>query len=254
MRTNVMKAALARGEIAAGVSLMFASPQLVEIVARLGFNWVLLDCEHGAISVESLEVMTMAAEASGISAVARPRSSSREAILEVLERGVHGIQVPHVNTPEQARAVVEATKFAPEGSRGLAARTRPAGYGIGITLEEYSRLSNDETLICVQLEEEEALENLDDIVEVGGIDVFFLGPSDISQSLGLPGQAEHPDVRGAVDAAIATIVRGGRIAGSAGSAPSWDRYRQQGATYLYTHLPTILAAGAEEFLGASAAA
>jgi 4-hydroxy-2-oxoheptanedioate aldolase len=254
MRANAMKAALARGETASGVSMMFSSPQLVEIVARLGFDWVLLDCEHGAISVESLEIMTMAAEAAGISAIARPRSRSPEAIMEVLERGVHGIQVPHVNTAEQARSVVEAAKFAPHGSRGLAARTRPAGYGIGMPLEEYSRLSNEETLICIQLEEEEALGNLDSILEVSGIDVFFLGPSDISQSLGLPGQAEHPEVRGAIDAALAAITDRGRIAGSAGSARSWDRYRQQGATYLYTHLPTILAAGAEEFFGASAAA
>jgi 4-hydroxy-2-oxoheptanedioate aldolase len=252
MRANAMKAALARGETASGVSMMFSSPQLVEIVARLGFDWVLLDCEHGAISMESLEIMTMAAEAAGITAIARPRSNTPGAIMEVLERGVMGVQVPHVNTVEQARAVVEAVKFAPLGHRGLAARTRPSGYGIGISLEEHARQSNEQTLICIQIEEQEALENLDALLEVSGIDVYFLGPSDISQSLGHPGQLQHPDVKGAMDAALATITRRGRTAGSAGSADRWDHFRERGATYLYTHLPAILAAGAAEFFGASA--
>jgi 4-hydroxy-2-oxoheptanedioate aldolase len=254
MRANQIKAKLVRGEPALGVSIMFASPQLVEIVGRLGFDWVLLDCEHGTISVESLELMTMAAEATGITAIARPRTSSPDAILEVLERGVMGVQVPHVNTAEQARAIVEAVKYHPLGRRGLAARTRPAGYGIEISLDDHARRSNEETLICVQIEEKEALDNLEDILDVQGVDVFFLGPSDLSQSLGHPGRADHPDVRGAMHRAFSTIIGRGKSAGSAGSAKRWHEYREHGATYLYTHLPTILAGGARDFLDATAAA
>jgi 2-keto-3-deoxy-L-rhamnonate aldolase RhmA len=254
MRANRMKAKLVRGEPAIGVSIMFASPQLVEIVGRLGFDWVLLDCEHGTISVESLESMTMAAEASGITAIARPRTGGPDAILEVLERGVMGVQVPHVNTAEQARAIVEAVKYHPLGRRGLAARTRPAGYGIGISLDDYARRANEETLVCIQIEEREALDNLADILEVPGVDVFFLGPSDLSQSLGYPGRGDHPDVRGAMQRAFSMITEHGKAAGSAGSAKRWHEYREQGATYLYTHLPTILAAGARAFLDSAATA
>ena len=253
MRRNRMKAKLAGGEPVLGVSFMFPCVQLVEIVGRLGFDWVLLDREHGTLSIESLELMTIAAEAAGITAIARPRNSSPDAILEVLERGVLGVQVPHVNTVEQARQVVEAVKYHPIGRRGLAARTRPAGYGIGISMEEYIRRSNEETLICIQIEQQEGLSNLKSLLQVDGVDVFFLGPSDLSQSLGHPGVSDHPEVREAMSAAFATISRSGKIAGSAGNASRIELYREHGASYLYTHLPTILAAGSQEFLDATAA-
>jgi 4-hydroxy-2-oxoheptanedioate aldolase len=232
---------------------MIPSPQIVEMLARLGFDWVLFDCEHGTFSPESLEVMTMAAEGAGITAVGRPRSGSADAIQEVLERGVLGVQVPHVNTAADARAVVDAVKYHPLGRRGLAARTRPAGYGIGVTLDEYARHANAETLICVQLEEAEALDRIDEITAVDGIDVFFVGPADLSQSLGHPGDADHPDVQSALTMAFSAITARGKVAGTAGSAESWREHRGRGAAYLYTHLPAILAAGSRAFLDVASA-
>lgn len=248
MRKNELKARLRRGEPAIGVSIMIPSPQIVEMVGRIGFDWVLLDCEHGTISIESLETMTMAAEASGITAVARPGSIDPGDLLEVLERGVAGVQVPHVGSAAQARQVVEAVKYHPQGKRGLAARTRPAAYGLGVSLDEYTRAANDETLVCIQLESASALREIDEMLDVDGVDVFFLGPSDLSQSLGHPGSTDHAEVREAMRQAFATITSRGRIAGSAGTAASCRTYREQGATYLYTHLPGLLEAGAAEFL------
>lgn len=245
---NRLKAKLRRGEPAAGVSIMIPSPQVVEMIGLLGFDWVLLDCEHGTISLESLELMTMAAEVAGITAIARPRNAGAGAILEVLERGVAGVQVPHVITPEQARAVVDAVKYHPLGRRGLAARTRPAGYGVGRTLDNYTGAANEDTLVCIQVEDREALDHLDDLVEVEGVDVVFLGPSDLSQSLGHPGERDHPDVLRAMHAAFATISRSGRTAGCAGDFLQWQEYRRRGATYLYTHLPTLLSAGSRNYL------
>lgn len=243
-----MKAALARGEPARGVSVMMPSPQIVEMIGLLGFDWVLLDCEHGTMTPETVELMTMAAEAVGMTAVARPRSSDAGAILEVLERGVAGVQVPHVSTAEEARSVVEAVKYHPAGTRSLAARTRPAGYGIRTTLDDYVRTANDETLICVQLESRPALANVAEILAVEGIDAVFLGPSDLSQAFGYPGQGEHPVVAREMEKAFETIVRSGKAAGSAGGAQRWRYYRSHGVTYLYTHLPAILEAGSEPYL------
>lgn len=254
MRPNRLKARLTRGEVAPGLSLMLPSPQLVTVVGRLGFEWVLLDCEHGSISRESVELMTLAAEASGVTAIARPRDGSAGAILEVLECGVMGVQVPHVNTAAAAREVVAAVKYHPLGRRGLAAHTRPAGYGIGVSLDQYAERSNAETLVCIQIEEREALDNLPEMLEVEGIDVFFLGPSDLSQSLGRPGDADHPEVREAMARAFEAVTRAGKIAGSAGDADRWRLYREQGATYLYTHLPTVLAAGSSELIDVTLAA
>lgn len=250
MRRNGMKEKMRAGQPALGVSVMIPSPQVVEMVGKLGFDWVLIDCEHGTISVESVELLVMAAEAAGITPVVRPERNEPEAILRVLERGAMGVQVPHVSTAAAARRVVEAVKYHPLGSRGLAAATRPANYGFGLSLDRYAEEANRESMVCIQLEDVEALDQIDEILCVDGVDVCFVGPSDLSQSMGLPGQAEAPQVQAAMAAAFATIVRAGRVAGSAGGGPAVARYLQQGCLYVYTHLPRLLAGGSAEFMRA----
>lgn len=245
---NQMKRKLFAGEPAVGLSLMFPSAQLVEIAGGLGFDWVLLDCEHGSLTPENVELMAMAAAAAGITAVARPVRNSPEEILRLLDRGAMGVQIPHVNTAEDARRAVEAVKYHPAGNRGLAVGTRAARYGLGVSLAAYTEEANRETLVCVQLEEVEALRNLDEILGVEGVDVLFVGPSDLSQSLGFPGRPDAPEVRAAMDRAFAAIKAAGRIPGSAGNAEAWRRYLGQGVGYLYTHLTTLMAAGGREFL------
>jgi 4-hydroxy-2-oxoheptanedioate aldolase len=247
---NRMKEKLLSGRPALGVSVMFPSPQIVEMVGRLGFDWVLLDCEHGSLSPENVELMAMAAEASGITPIARPTVNSPEAILRVMDRGVLGVQVPHVNTASDAQYAVEAVKFHPLGSRGLAAGTRPAGYGLGLAAADYIQQANRETLVCVQLEEAEALHNLDEILRVEGVDVFFLGPSDLSQSMGYPGRSDAPEVQAAMDKAFAAIVAAGKVPGSTGNIQAIHRHLQRGVRYLYTHVPTLLAGGSKDFLAA----
>ena len=161
MKPNRMKQKLLVGEPAFGVSIMFPSPHIVDIVGRLGFDWVLIDCEHGSISVESVELMVMAAETAGVTPIARPPVNGFEAIGQLMDRGVMGVQVPHVNTAEDARRAVEAVKYHPLGERGLAAGVRSASYGYGMSMSEYAEYANSETLVCVQLEEAEAVRNVD---------------------------------------------------------------------------------------------
>jgi 4-hydroxy-2-oxoheptanedioate aldolase len=252
MRPNRLKRRLARGELARGLSMMIPSPQLVEMAGHVGFDWVLLDCEHGTMTPESVETMTMAAELTGMTAIARPRSSTPEDILEVLERGVAGVQVPHVRSAQEAADVVAAVRFHPAGRRSLAARTRPAAYGLSGSLAEFARAANDELLVCVQIEDTQALGCLEEIVAVPGVDVVFIGPADLSQSLGHPGDAGHPDVRKAMARAFDTITRSGLHAGSAGTALRWTEYLDQGVLYVYTHLPGILADGSSQYLALGA--
>lgn len=249
MGPNRLKAKLAAGEPAFGVSLLFPAPQVVEILGRLGFDWVLLDCEHGSLTPESVELMAMAAELAGLTPLARPAANTPEAIARVLDRGVLGVQVPHVTTAADARRAVEAVKFYPLGRRGLAAGTRPAGYGLAGSMSEYVEAANRETLVCVQLEEREALDHLGEILAVEGVDVFFVGPSDLSQSLGQPGRPDAPEVRETMERVFAAIVAAGKVAGSAGGAPALRRYLAHGVRYLYTHLPTLLAEGGAAFFG-----
>ena len=248
MTPNRMKRKLLAGKPAFGVSIMFPSPHIVDIVGRLGFDWVLIDCEHGSIGIESVELMVMAAETAGVTPIARPPVNSFEAIGQLMDRGVMGVQVPHVNTAEDARRAVQAVKYHPLGERGLAAGVRSASYGYGMSMSEYAEHANNETLVCVQLEEAEAVKNVNEIVQVPGVDVFFAGPSDLSQSLGYPGRTDAPEVRQAMDTVFATIAAAGKISGSAGNTQAIQRYLDQGVTYLYTHLTTLLASSAETFL------
>jgi len=245
-----MKDKIRAREPAFGVSMMIPSPQMVEMVGRLGFDWVLIDCEHGTISLETVELMVMAAEASGLTPIARPWRNSEDAILRLMDRGVMGVQVPHVNTAADAQRAVEAVKYHPLGARGLAAGTRPAGYGLDVSPAAYAEWANRETLVCVQLEEAEALRNIYEILKVEGVDVFFVGPSDLSQSMGYPGQTTHPEVRAAIDGAFAAIVAAGKAPGSAGGSEAIVDHLQKGCLYVYTHVPKLLSGATTAFFEA----
>ena len=247
-RKNRLKEKLLAGEPAFGVSVMFPSPQIVEMVGKLGFDWVLIDCEHGSTSSESVEMMAMAAELTGITPIARPLSNTTEEILKVMDRGAMGVQVPHVNSAEDARRAVEAVKYHPQGVRGLAAGSRPANYGFGISMSDYVVEANRETLVCIQLEEAEAIRNLDEILKVEGVDVFFVGPSDLSQSLGYPGRSDVPEVREVINSTFAGIKSAGKVSGSAGNAGATKDYLARGVRYLYTHFTTLLSSAANDFL------
>ena len=247
MKTNRMKAKLLAGEPVFGVSVMIPSPQLVEMLGAVGFDWVLIDCEHGTLTLESVELMAMAAEASGMTAIARPATRSAEHILQVLDRGVMGVQVPHVNTAAQAREVVRAVKYHPEGQRGLAAGTRAAAYDAHGSMADYVREANSQTLIAIQIEEREAVENLDELLTVDGVDVFFVGPSDLSQSMGHPGNPKAAPVAAAISGSFERIVAAGCIPGTPATAESVAGVLKQGVRYIYTHVPRLIAASAKVY-------
>ena len=243
-----MKATILSGRPAIGLSVMIPSPQIVEMAGRLGFDWVLIDCEHGTINRETVELMAMAAQAGGLTPIARPSANRPDAILQVLEAGALGVQVPHVSTAGDARAAVDAVKYHPLGSRGLAAGTRPAGYGFGASAADYVAASNRETLVCVQIEDTDGLANLREILAVPGIDVFFVGPSDLAQAMGYPGRSDVREVREAIDGAFRTILAAGKIAGSTGSPEAIPGLIRQGSRYTYTHLTRLLGRAGREFL------
>jgi 4-hydroxy-2-oxoheptanedioate aldolase len=248
MKTNRMKEKLRAGEPVFGVSVMIPSPQIVEMCAAAGFDWVLLDCEHGTLTLESVELMAMAAEASGITAIARPVSKAPEHILQVLDRGVMGVQVPHVNSAKDAQDVLNAVKYHPLGKRGLAAGTRSAVYDSHGTLADYVKAANDMTLIAVQLEDCEAIEKIDEILKVDGIDVFFIGPSDLSQSMGHPGNPKAPVVAAAIDGSFKKMLAAGRTPGTPAVAENVREVLDKGVKYIYTHLPRLLSGSAKTYL------
>jgi 4-hydroxy-2-oxoheptanedioate aldolase len=251
MRPNAMKAKLKVGEPALGMSVMIPSPQLVEMAAGAGFDWVLIDCEHGSITRESAELMIMAAEASGITPIVRPRTKAHQDIVELMDCGAAGVQVPHVMTADDARAAVAAVKFHPAGRRSLAAGTRASGYGYKGSMADFTQAANKETLIAVQIEDEAALANVDDILKVEGVDVFFIGPSDLSASMGHPGNPKAEPVAKAIDATLKTIVTAGKTPGMPATTANLAATIGKGVRYIYTHAPTLLGAASAEFLKAA---
>lgn len=251
MKTNIMKQKILSGEPAFGLSIMFAAPQLVEIAAGCGFDWVLIDCEHGAISLESVELMAMAAKAAGITPIARPRSRASLDILQVLDRGVMGVQIPHVNTAEEARAAVSACRFPPEGSRSLAGCTRPQNYDLPAPSPSYYEDANREILVCVQLEDKAAIDNAQDILAVDGIDVFFIGPSDLSASMGHPGNAKAEPVARAVQDTLAKIADAGKAPGMPAGADTVASILEQGVLYIYTHVPRLMGLASSAYFEAA---
>jgi 2-keto-3-deoxy-L-rhamnonate aldolase RhmA len=251
MKPNRMKEKIARGEPALGCSVMFPSPQIVEMLGFAGFDWVLIDCEHGSIGLGDVELMAMACDAVGITPIARPRTNAASDIQSVMDRGVMGVQVPHVNTADDARQAVAAVKFGAGAGRGLAAGTRPDSWGLGARMPDFTRQANAQSLVCVQLEHEAAIRNIDEILKVEDIDVFFIGPSDLSQSMGYPGDPKAPPVAKAIEGALAAIVAAGRTPGMPATAETVGDVVAKGCRYIYTHLPRLLGAGAGAFLKAA---
>jgi 4-hydroxy-2-oxoheptanedioate aldolase len=251
--TNRLKIKLAAGEPALGCSLMFPSPQIVEMLGYAGFDWVLLDCEHGSLSPADVEVMSIAAAAAGITPIARPRTNSASDIQTVMDRGVLGVQVPHVNTADEARRAVNAVKFGPSSIRSLAAGTRPDKWGFDSKMADFAAAANAETLVCVQFEHPQALDNIQSILQVDGVDVFFIGPSDLSQSMGYPGNPVAAPVADAITSALNTIVAAGKVPGMPATSDNVARLIGSGVRYIYTHLPRLIGAGANTFQNAAKA-
>jgi 4-hydroxy-2-oxoheptanedioate aldolase len=251
MQQNEMKKKILAGEPAFGLSIMFPSPQMVEMAAGCGFDWVLIDCEHGAISLESVETMAMAAKAAGITPIARPRSKDDVDILQMLDRGALGVQIPHVNTAEEARAAVAACRFHPLGTRSLAGATRPQNYDLPERSKTYYDDANREILVCVQLEDKIAIDNADAILGVEGIDVFFIGPSDLSATMGHPGNPQAEPVATAVEETLAKITAAGKAPGMPAGADAVEAAVAKGILYIYTHVPRLLGSAAHDYFNAA---
>jgi 2-keto-3-deoxy-L-rhamnonate aldolase RhmA len=250
MKPNRMKEKIGRGEPAFGCSLMFPSPQVAEMLGYAGFDWLLIDCEHGSIGLADIEQMAMACDAVGITPIARPKTNSASDIQSVMDRGVMGVQVPHINSAADARRAVAAVKFGPGAGRSLAAATRPDSWGLGAPMPDFATAANARSLVCVQIEHEAGVRNVDEILRVEGVDVFFIGPSDLSQSMGFAGDPKAPAVAQAIEETLGKIVTAGRTPGMPATSDNVAKVVQWGCRYVYTHLPRLIGPAATAFLKA----
>jgi 4-hydroxy-2-oxoheptanedioate aldolase len=246
IRANRVKQRLAAGQVAtilAGTN----DPDLIDQLGPLGADGIWLEGEHGGVDYADLGDLTRACDLWGMTSVVRVMNNDYATIYRTLDRGAQGIVVPHVNTRAEAQAVVEAGKFAPLGKRGMF--TSRQGFGV----DDYFRTANDQSLLIVLLEDIVAVENLEEILTVAHLDVFFVAPSDLATSMGHIGELGHPDVQRTIDGAIARIVKAGRTAGTLVNAGNAERYTRLGVRCAMASFLPWIQAGAKDLMERAAA-
>lgn len=208
---NPFKAGLARGETQLGLWLSSTSSYLAEIAATSGYDWLLIDGEHAPNTVQDLYHQLQAIAPYRSQPVIRPVEFQQALIKQVLDIGARTLLVPMIDTAEQARALVAATRYPPTGTRGVGAGVaRAARWG---RVENYMARANDELCLLIQAESKTAIDNLDALLEVEGVDGIFIGPADLSASLGYPDNAAHPEVQQIIEQSIRRIRKAGKAAG-----------------------------------------
>ena len=185
-----------------GPILNFNSPWAVDIAGLIGFDFVMIDAEHGPLSPQDAETMIRAAEQAGLSPLVRVPVNRPHEVLRFLDVGAVGVQIPHIDTPQDAKAAVAAVRYPPAGNRGVAASTRAAGFGIGTSIPQYLDIADREIVLLAMIENQKSVANIDAIAAHAGIDGFAIGPTDLSASMGLRG-VRTAAVEDAIDRVIA---------------------------------------------------
>jgi 4-hydroxy-2-oxoheptanedioate aldolase len=204
---------------------------VIESAGYSGMDYVILDMEHGPLNTETLKHHVMACKASGLISIVRVESFDSHNIGKALDLGVNGIQVPSVTSAEQVRKVIDQTKFHPMGHRGVCRFVRAANFS-SMDRFEYFKDAN-ENIIVIQLEGIEGVNAFDEIIEISGVDVVFIGPYDLSQSIGYPGQITHPQVLAYIEKLHAKASQKGIIIGTFCDSPDLLRkWRDLGLGYL----------------------
>jgi len=191
LKKNNLKEALKEGKNVFGPFMKFTDPAAVEIMGFAGFDFVIIDAEHGPISMENAQNMIRAAETANITPIIRVGNNDEALILRALDIGAQGIEIPQINSKLQAIKAVRSVKYAPQGERGVCRYVRAANYS-SINKFKYFKSANKETMIIAHIEGVEGINNLGEILSVPDIDVIFVGPYDLSQSLGIPGEVNNP--------------------------------------------------------------
>jgi 4-hydroxy-2-oxoheptanedioate aldolase len=235
MRTNFVKEKIKAGEKICGIILTVPDFQTLEIMGNLGFDFVFIEGEHGAFSLKDIEETCITANALGMTVHARVPNIHPSTILRFLDRGVQGIIGPHIRSRSDAEALVTACRFAPQGIRSFFP-SRSADYIFGDNVSSYMASANEQMWVTALLEDREAVEeNLQEILSVEGLDAVSIGYVDLSQSMGHPGDWNHPEVAGAMDNAWEQIARAGKASGR--ELISMERVTE------------LLISGGKEFLG-----
>lgn len=251
VRTNAVKEKLAAGERVYGCFIQTSSPEIVEMIALAGFDFALLDSEHGPLTAETTYRLILAAEARGIEPFVRVGERERQTVLKFLDAGASGIMTPQVNNAFEAKSAIEGTKFATAGTRGLAGM-RTFDFGMNGSLDTFVGPLNDRVVNMIQFENAATLDELDSMLALPGLDVLFVGPSDLAQSLGYPGQPGHPDVTKVADEVVARAKAAGVRTGTVAYTPQiLANVTERGFDMIVASANTFLASSALAYMAAA---
>jgi 2-keto-3-deoxy-L-rhamnonate aldolase RhmA len=224
LQVKSLKSNLARGELTLGSWITLAHPAVAEIMSRAGFDWLAIDLEHSVITMREAEELIRVVELSGVSPLVRLSGNDPVQIKRVMDAGSHGVIVPMVNAVSDAEQAIEAVLYPPQGKRGVGL-ARAQGYGSAF--ESYRQWLHQVSVVIVQVEHIEAVNNLETILSVEGVDGFIVGPYDLSGSLGVPGQFDHPSMAEAMDRIKSVGIASGKAFGIHVIEPDIEELRQR---------------------------
>jgi 4-hydroxy-2-oxoheptanedioate aldolase len=207
---NAFKRALQAGKPQIGLWSSLSSNYSVEVIAGAGFDWILLDCEHSPNDLESLLTQLQAAAPYPTTSIVRVPWNDMVTIKRVLDIGAQSLLVPYVSTAEEAKAAVSYTRYPPKGARGVAGTTRATQFG---RVKDYAKRAHEEICLLVQVETQAALDNIEAICALDGVDGVFIGPADLHASMGHTGEIANPKVKPLIDDAIRRIRKAGKAPG-----------------------------------------
>jgi 4-hydroxy-2-oxoheptanedioate aldolase len=242
MRENRAKHKLRAGQVVT-VTSGHQTSDMIDFLGPLGFDAMWIETEHGPVSWEEIGDMSRACDLWGMSSIVRVNANEPWLITRTLDRGATGVVVPHISTRADAEKATKSAKFAPIGDRGMFGGRR--SYGV----PDYFQQANDETIVVVLIEEIEAVQNLAQILTVEHIDVFFVAPSDLAQTMGYIGNHTHPVVQEVIDKALTQIVKAGRTAGTLVTDDNVERYLNLGVRFVMNSWNGWVAQGARAYLG-----
>ncbi|TDR94712.1 aldolase/citrate lyase family protein [Enterovirga rhinocerotis] len=229
IKRNAFKAAILRGERQIGLWSSLCSPIVAEIIGGAGFDWILIDTEHSPNEVPDVVAQLQALATSTATPIVRPAWNDPVLIKRFLDAGAQSLLLPFVQNEAEAKAAVAATRYPPHGIRGITTSGRAGGYG---RIKDYLHKAPAEICVLVQVETREALDDLEAIARVDGVDGVFIGPADLSASLGHLGDQAHPVVQDAIRDAIGRLKAVGKPAGIlTGNEEQARRYIEWGATF-----------------------
>jgi 4-hydroxy-2-oxoheptanedioate aldolase len=249
MKENLVKRKLRNDEPVFGVIAPNSDPVIAEVIGHVGFDFYMMDCEHGPIGPSQAQEIVRACEATGITPLARVRGNDTKLILQFLDAGVMGVMMPGLTNAQDVQTFVEAVKYPPLGRRGLGP-IRVAEYMMGtMSQEEYIAFSNDQTLVLPQFEDIQALRNLGEMVQVKGVDAFVIGPRDLAMSMGFYDGPRHPEVQEKIDQVFDIVLQAGLDLGTvAGTGEAAKELVRRGARICINSVANLIRSSAKLFL------